>query len=366
MACRIGHWPDVALARLGRPCGAPLVGPMRVDSCVVSSKAALCGAVIVVGAVVIPSALAQAAPPQPTATTSQSTITSSAATTTTPPEATSGTTTSTDTANAPASSMPPPSGYTAQQLIFDDQFSGTLLNRSKWSTYLGAQGIRWNADGVLPFPYSGGDDVARGGNDLAMYGPAQVSVDNGLTLTAQPNTNQWASGYPWISGVVTTMGKFTLPTTGWYVQIKAKMPNMTDGMWPAIWFMPAVAGTSVNELDGYEGGFVLYGPPNQVVHSTYFVSPSLAVANNVKVSAGLAAGFHVYGIQWIPGVSITIYLDGTQVSQVTEAEAGSIPAEPYEIMLQLLVAAGDLRWHTVTNSSTPTSSMQVDEVQAYS
>lgn len=262
--------------------------------------------------------------------------------------------------------MPPPSGYTAQQLIFDDQFTGTLLNRSKWSTYLGAQGIRWNANGVLPFPYSGGDDVALGGNDLAMNGPTQVSVDNGLTLTAQPNTNQWASDYPWISGVVTTMGKFTLPTTGWYVQVKAKMPNMSNGMWPAIWFMPAVAGTSVNELDGYEGGFVFYGPPNQVVHSTYFVSPSTAVANNVKVSAGLAAGFHVYGVQWIPGVSITVYLDGTQVSQVTEAEAGSIPAEPYEIILQLLVASADSSWHTVTNSSTPTSSMQVDEVQAYS
>ena len=121
-----------------------------------------------------------------------------------------------------------------------------------------------------------------------------------------------------------------------------------------------------NELDGYEGGFVFYGPPNQVVHSTYFASPSLTVGNNVKVSAGLAAGFHVYGVQWIPGVSITIYLDGTPVSQVTEAEAGSIPAEPYEIILQLLVASANSRWHTVTNSSTPTSSMQVDEVQAYS
>ena len=331
----------------------------------VSIKAAFCGAVIIVAAVVIPSALAEAAPQLP-ATTSQSTLSSSAATTMTPPQPISGTTASTDTATARSSSMPPPSGYTAQQLIFDDQFSGTLLNHSKWSTYLAAQGIRWSGDGVLPFPYSGGDDVALGGNDLAMYGPAQVSVDNGLTLTAQPNTNQWASGYPWISGVVTTMGKFTLPTTGWYVQVKAKMPNMSDGMWPAIWFMPAVAGTSVNELDGYEGGFVFYGPPNQVVHSTYFASPSLTLGNNVKVSAGLAAGFHVYGVQWIPGVSITIYLDGTPVSQVTEAEAGSIPAEPYEIILQLLVASANSRWHTVTNSSTPTSSMQVDEVQAYS
>ncbi len=264
--------------------------------------------------------------------------------------------------------MPPPSGYTAQQRIFDDQFSGTVLNPWHWNTYLGAEGIRWNADGVLPFPYSGGD---AGHEDLEMYGPAQVSVDNGLTLTAQPNTNQWASGYPWISGVVTTMGKFTLPTTGWYVQVNAKMPNMTDGMWPAIWFMPAVAGTSVNELDGYEGGFEFYPPPNPALHSTYhstyFLNSGTTLSKLVKVSANLPTGFHVYGVQWIPGVSITIYLDGTQVWQVTEAEAGSIPAEPYGIILDLAVASANTDWwHTVTNASTPTSSMQVAEVQAYS
>ena len=200
-----------------------------------------------------------------------------------------------------------------------------------------------------------------------MYGPAHVSVDNGLRLTAQQNTNQWASTYPWISGVVTTEGKFTLPTTGWYVQVKAKMPDMTDGMWPSIWFMPAVAGTSVNELDGYEGGFTFHGLPNQVVHSTYFPTGSAGLGNSVGVSAGLAAGFHVYGIQWIPGVSITIYLDGTQVRQLTEAEAGSIPAEPYEIILDLTVASAKTSsWHTVTNATTPTSSVQVAEVQAYS
>ena len=131
--------------------------------------------------------------------------------------------------------------------------------------------------------------------------------------------------------------------------------------------MPAVAGTPVNELDGYEGGFIWYGPPNQAVHSTYFPKSSEGLGNTVKVSAGLAAGFHVYGIQWDPGVSITIYLDGAQVWQLTEAEAGSIPAEPYEIILDLLVASTQTHsWHTVTNANTATSSMQVAEVQAYS
>jgi hypothetical protein len=299
---------------------------------------------------------------------SQTPATGQQATSAVSPQAPSSTTATNSSAATPSSTMPPPSGYTSQQLIFDDKFAGTTLDTSNWNTYLGAQGIRWNDEGVLPFPYSGPNDTAHGGNgfDLAMYGPTQVSVDNGLTLTAQRNTNQWSSAYSWISGVVTTEGKFTLPTTGWYVQVKAKMPNMTQGMYPSIWFMPAVAGTSENELDGYEGGFTGYGPPNHALHSTYFLYAK-TLSNTVEVSPGLAAGFNVYGVQWIPGVSITIYLDGAQVWQVTEAQAGSIPAEPYEIILDLAVASSKTSyWHTYATSATPTSSMQVAEVQAYS
>ena len=49
----------------------------------------------------------------------------------------------------------PPAGYTTQQMIFDDQFSGTTLDATKWSAFLGAQGIAWNDHGNLPAPYSG-------------------------------------------------------------------------------------------------------------------------------------------------------------------------------------------------------------------
>ncbi len=148
-------------------------------------------------------------------------------------------------ATTPSGAMAPPAGYSAQQLIFDDRFSGTSLDTTKWTTLMGAEDGVWNDIGILPAPYSGPNDTAHGGsgNEIAMFSPSQVSVDNGLTLTAQRNTNQWASTFPWISGVVTTEGTFTLPTSGWYVQVKAKMPDTSRGMWPSIWFLPAVAAT---------------------------------------------------------------------------------------------------------------------------
>ena len=81
-------------------------------------------------------------------------------------------------------------------MIFDDQFSGTSLDTTKWNTYLGAQGIAWNNYARIAMPYSGPNTPSN--NEQAMYGPSQVSVNDGLTLTAQRNTNAYAGTYPWI------------------------------------------------------------------------------------------------------------------------------------------------------------------------
>ena len=76
----------------------------------------------------------------------------------------------------PSTPMPPPAGHTAQQLIFDDQFSGTSLNTTNWTTLWGAQGEVYNDFGILPVPYSGPNDTAHGGNgsEIAMFGPSQT------------------------------------------------------------------------------------------------------------------------------------------------------------------------------------------------
>ena len=63
--------------------------------------------------------------------------------------------------------MSPPAGYTTQQMIFDDQFSGTSLDTTKWNTYLGAQGIAWNNYGRIAMPYSGPNTPST--NEPAMY-----------------------------------------------------------------------------------------------------------------------------------------------------------------------------------------------------
>ena len=269
--------------------------------------------------------------------------------------------------SAPAgyAGMSAPAGYTSQQMIFDDQFSGTSLDTTKWNSFMGAQGIVWNNNGSLPSPYSG-PNATGDGKEAAMFGPSQVAVNNGLTLTAQRNTNGYANTFPWISGVVTTEGKFTLPTGGWYVQVKAKMPDQSQGMWPTIWFLPGVSGTPSNEFDGYEGGLLGDSPPNQQGHSVYFANQG---AQPIFWNTGVdvTAGYHIYGYKFIPGQSITAYLDGRQVWQMNASSGITITAEPYEIILSLQVATPQASsWHTVPTAATPSATMDVAEVQAYS
>ena len=273
-------------------------------------------------------------------------------------------------ATTPSAAMAPPAGYSAQQLIFDDQFSGTSLDTTKWNTYLGAQGIRWNDHGHLPSPYSGPNTPVA--NEQAMYGPSQVSVNDGLTLTAQRNTNRYAGIFPWISGAVTTEGKFSLPTTGWYVQAKIKVPDMTQGMWPGLWFLSSQSGTASNEIDFVQGGFIEGGGPvNQSPLGTgYFPTGQSNPVGETVPNLGFhtTAGYHTYGVGWKPGVGINGFVDGKLVWSVTQAQVpGGIAVQSYEIILNLQVAsASDSSWHTVPTALSPGGSMEVAEVQAYS
>ena len=157
--------------------------------------------------------------------------------------------------------------------------------------------------------------------------PSRVNVNDGLTLTASHNAGPYAALYPWISGVVTTEGKFTLPTTGWYVQVKAKMPDQSHGMWPAIWFLPGVPSTASNELDGYEGGWI-GKDPNDVMHSDYFADQGQQEqAYDVGATSRPGTTCTASGTT---GRSIRAYVDGGQVGKCCAERHPHYP-QPYQI-----------------------------------
>ncbi len=210
-----------------------------------------------------------------------------------------------------------------------------------------------------------GSGYSTGGktNEAAYFSSAQASVGNGLTLTARQTTSSdvgSSKGFDWVSGAVTS--KNPLPATGWYVQISAEMPDTSDGMWPALWFLPA---SSAQEFDGFEGGWSgsspnepgplrplrRFGPgPRRVVHPG---------------GTNITAGYNTYGFQYIPGHSVTVYFNGKQVYQDADS---NIASESYYLLIELQVASSSTSgWHTSLSSSTPNpSTMNISEVQVYS
>ena len=260
--------------------------------------------------------------------------------------------------------MTPPPGFTTK--IFEDQFTGTTLDSAKWSTYVGEQGIRWSDKGYLPSPYSGFNQPGATGQ--AMYAPSQVTVNNGLTLTAQRDTGPYSGTYPWISGTINTEGKFSLPaTSSWFLQARIWAPDTSQGMWPSMWLLRGTSGSPDYELDGLEGGFdELSGvPANRTVHYDYH-SAQGSLASEQGIGTDISQGYHVYGIKFVPNQSITWYLDGVQKFQVLASNGITIAAEPFEIMLNLQVAAASTSgYHTVPNAATTAEIMKVSEVQAY-
>ena len=135
------------------------------------------------------------------------------------------------------------------------------------------------------------------------------------------------------------------------------MPDQSQGMWPAIWFLPGVSGTPYNELDGYEGGWI-GADPNETMHSDYF-SDQGQQQNAYSVGADVSAGYHLYGFHFVPGQSITAYFDGRQVWQVSASNGVTITSEPYEIIIELQVATQETSDHTVPIQTTPSASMEV-------
>jgi hypothetical protein len=76
----------------------------------------------------------------------------------------------------------------------------------------------------------------------------------------------------------------------------------------------------------------------------------------------LSNDYHVYGMEYRPGVSIKMYLDGMLMATYTT----NIPTGAFTIALSLQVAQNASSWHTGVTASTPSPSVfAVSDVQVY-
>jgi hypothetical protein len=255
------------------------------------------------------------------------------------------------------------------RVLFEDVFAGNTLSRERWNPYIcdnNSRGWPWLMQPSVAVPSSA--TVAKNSRNAAYDLPSAIRVDDGLTLGAYRGTR--AAGYSWTGSVICSrptsnnFGSGTVHTAGFTfadarVEVRAKMPDLSGGQWPSIWFLPAWDNEGA-EIDLFEGGFL-----------SRTISPNQLMAVNVQSDGNqqqfldcrtdLSAGYHTYAMEYRQGSSIKMFFDDSNVYTYTR----NVPVGPYFIILANGIASAHTAgWHTQVSNSTPTINlMQVSSVR---
>ena len=244
------------------------------------------------------------------------------------------------------------------EVVWNDEFDGTSLNPSKWSTAL-----LWgpyksiNAEQQLYVDTLGMHSPAYG-NHFTDFNPFEVS-NGSLKITSRPtsaslqpparpslatdgngdilpptypsawrpyrwaeypynDTNYDASDVDFLSGIITSYGNFQM--TYGYIEARAKVPGGA-GLWPAFWLLNTHYVENSPEIDVME----FLGHDIETLYNTYHYFDSdnnwsqISSPSFVNSNVDWTADFHTYGLSWTPG-KIIWYVDGQKVHEVNEGD----------------------------------------------
>jgi beta-glucanase (GH16 family) len=222
------------------------------------------------------------------------------------------TTSSTSTAGSTTSSQSPPPQPAptgdpgSWKLEFDDEFNGSSLDSSKWST-------GWFGSGITG---------PLGSGALECFDPAQVSAGGGeldVTMAAKPESCGGQTR-PYASGIVTTNGKFQF--TYGFTEVRAWAPG-SDGViadWPDIWTDGQNWPTDGEDdiMEGLQG------------HACWHFHYEAGDAPGSCAAGSFTGGWHTFGADWEPGI-VTYYYDGSEVGTITQG----ITSAPMYLLISL-------------------------------
>jgi beta-glucanase (GH16 family) len=239
----------------------------------------------------------------------------------------------------PPTDPPPIAG--SWQMKFRDEFDGARVDPvwhpAQW----------WDRDSTIV-----------GGGELQAYDASAVSVSNGmLHLTARKEEKY--AGTPYVSGLVMTGGyryDASIPRFSFlhgYMEVRAKLPA-GQGLWPAIWMMPASYNDGNGELDVLEA---LMGDPTRA----YFtVHRNGRQEGHEWVGPDFSTDYHIFGVDW-EADHISWYVDGVERARTTNT-ALICPEAMYPILN--LAVGGD--WGGPPDATTVfPSSMDVDYIRIW-
>jgi hypothetical protein len=201
-------------------------------------------------------------------------------------------------------------GASTSDVLFEDQFNGTALDRTKWRP-------NWLAgtDTAITKPVNSAE--------LSCYDPAQVSVGGGslrLRAVARPCRANNGITYAYASGLVESAHDFTFTFGRLEARIWVPPGSGAVRNWPAFWANGTGTWPTTGELNVMEG---LEGRA-----CWHFHSPSGGPGG--CASWANPGGWHTFAADWRSG-SVTYFYDGDQVGRI----ALGITSSPMYLVLNL-------------------------------
>lgn len=230
---------------------------------------------------------------------------------------------------------------TGWDLAFVDEFNGSHIDSSKWTTHLA---------------WSGDDGSSRHHNDayLSYIMDDDVIESNG-TLKLQTQRRHVCSAqrcYEYSEGMIQTAGKFAAAYG--YFEIRAKLPvEAGRGLWPAFWLLRPTDGWPP-EMDVGE-----WWTSNNRSHQglAYRNSGGGVSWDDQNTYNPLPRGWHTYGMEWSPGRQV-YSIDGRTTKVVNGNYVPNVPM--YLILNSGVEAANPPNRGTVFPNS-----FEVDYVRVY-
>ena len=247
---------------------------------------------------------------------------------------------------------------TQWRCTFDDEFSGTQVDWSKW----------------IPLPTSL-TGLSYGGACFT-YSPNNIYVSGGaLHLTARKESKPISCPAPsgafttrYTTGQVSTTGHFS-QTYGLFA-VRAKFPAATlAGLQSSLWMWPQdLASTGLHgEIDIAEEYSSSADRVIPYIHYAYDKATASAATNTNVVTRNCpvasVSSFHTYVVQWSK-TTITIYIDGAVCLQDNLLPSGTSPFDqPFFLNLTQALGSGNNAFSPITTPLPATT--DIDWVRAW-
>ncbi len=250
---------------------------------------------------------------------------------------------------------PPPPPPLVQPTTFFDDFTGSLVDWTKWNASFNYDTSGQSADDGWQV------NPNNAGTSDASLNPFSVGGSI-LNIQIKPTPAAFSGvcgGKPYLCGILMTQDKFS--QTYGYFEMRAKLHSVS-GLLSAFWLLPQ-SGAWPPEMDIEEIASKSPGFDIMTMHTT---DPANQAASppftNISNSA---TGFHTYGFEWTT-TTCTWYFDGVAIST---CPTPSDCHQPFYIVMSNYVAKADgTSWF---DSNPPSSSgpwpnaMQVDSISVW-